>query len=139
MYVTSRPQDEPSPTAARTLSAVCPTTMPTSVIPASAIARRAWNRIGVLAIGMSCFALVCVMGRRRDPSPPERTSAFIGSAARRTAGSGLRRRGHGIPRVVRRHEHRGLVALQGSRRGLHLGDVPQVVLDHVSRGLPLLV
>ena len=35
--------------------------MPTSVMPASRIASRAWNRIGVPAIGISCFAFVWVM------------------------------------------------------------------------------
>src|SRR5262245_36292048 len=138
MYVTRSPQVEPSPTASRTSSAVCPTTMPTSSIPASAMARSAWNRIGVLAIGMSCLALVWVMGRSRDPSPPERTSAFMASAGRglRTAAR-LRRGRDRVAGVVRGHDDGDLVPLQVAALVTHLGNLAQVALHDVRRGLAL--
>ncbi len=90
MNVISMPQRDPSPTAARTSSPVAPVTMPTSRIPASAIASSAWNRIGVPATGISCFAFVEVIGRSREPSPPESTSARIRPRARDTRSAGRR-------------------------------------------------
>src|SRR5262249_12111708 len=39
--------------------------------------------MGLLATGTSCLALVCVMGRRRVPLPPARTSAFMRPPCRR--------------------------------------------------------
>ena len=77
MYVTESPHGEPSPTAARISSRVSPTTIPTSMMPASRMASSAWNRIGAPATGISCFAFVCVSGRSRDPCPPARMSARI--------------------------------------------------------------
>jgi hypothetical protein len=35
------------------------------------------ERMGLFAIGTSCLALVCVIGRSRVPAPPARISPFI--------------------------------------------------------------
>src|SRR5262249_15286315 len=140
MYVTRSPHVEPSPTAASTSAAVWPTTMPTSTMPASAIARRAWNRMGVLAIGMSCLALVWVMGRRRDPSPPERTSALMARSAAARGAAGRRRGGRDrVPRVVRRDDQGDVVVLELPGLRLDLGHVAQIPLQDVGRRLPGLV
>ena len=37
--------------------------------------------IGLFAIGTSCLALVCVIGRRRVPAPPARIKPFMGFPA----------------------------------------------------------
>src|SRR5438270_10525652 len=103
--------------------------------------------MGLLATGTSCFALVWVSGRSRDPAPPQSTSAFI----RRSAWRSRRYRSGGWPfrsgrrrRLLRHHEHAAEV---GSR---HEHDVdarePRVLLlfgtvDEVARhevGLGLL-
>src|ERR1700730_10544701 len=51
------------------------------------------NSPGLLATGTSCLALVCVIGRRRVPRPPERISPFSGCMLTREATSGLGRWG----------------------------------------------
>ena len=74
--MTARSNSDPSPTAALISSSVSPTTIPTSRIPAAAMASSAKNSTGRFATGTSCFAEVWVIGRSRVPAPPASTSAF---------------------------------------------------------------
>ncbi|GAA3036006.1 hypothetical protein GCM10020000_11940 [Streptomyces olivoverticillatus] len=54
-----------------------PTTTPTSVTPKEPTDARTCSSTGLLAIGMSCFGIEWVNGRRRVPDPPDNTRAFM--------------------------------------------------------------
>src|SRR3972149_4492088 len=72
------PHCPPSPSAFLISSPVSGLyTIPTSLIPASNTASIAKWIIGLLAIGIRCLLLVCVIGLSLVPLPPLVMSAFI--------------------------------------------------------------
>jgi hypothetical protein len=70
--VTSTPKRDPSPSAASISERGVADDDPELLDPGRRHLLDDVEQIGLLAIGTSCFALVCVIGRRRVPAPPAR-------------------------------------------------------------------
>ena len=103
-------------------------------MPASRIASSAWNRIGAPATGISCFAFVCVSGRRRDPSPPARISARIRRLGAMQIGGG-RPAADGLQVEAPRDEDGDRAAAQRARRHLQELQVGEVLLHDLGVAL----
>src|SRR5436309_1785044 len=86
--------------------------MPTSTTPAVTSDSSTKCRIGLLATGTSCLALVWVIGRSRVPRPPASTSAFIDRASGSWISSG-ERLGQQSPRLGERLAHLARVLAAG--------------------------
>ena len=72
--------------------------------------------IGLLAMGTSCLALVCVIGRRRVPAPPARMSPFIRLCVYHAL-AGVRGRRTGCRSTTNRWTAVICAKPRGSRRG----------------------
>ena len=91
--------------------------MPTSVMPASRIASSAWNRIGVPAIGISCFACVWVM--RAQPgalAAGQHQRAHQASRSGQADSARARARCRRVRRLVARPSRRPRPASPAARR-----------------------
>src|SRR5215218_10566777 len=101
--------------------------IPTWRMPASAIASSPEKSTGLLATGTSCLALVCVIGRRRVPRPPERMRPL-----RRSIGA--ERLVHARELAVVPRHARALDELQGDALGRLRGDHrARVVVEGTAR------